>query len=462
MTTEVMALPATEDKDLQLVTGAVELFHQVPDEARRHKASLAKAAQASKALIDKIGAEGNQIRNAELDEQAKEMILKIKKTITTREEARKGITQIFTAISKIFTGVEAEIKELIAPLQVYRDDYAKWLHEEAERKKKEAEKKAAIETAKADLKAWIQQTISGLLNDYLFKKKQQWTKSFNETTLENYHEKAAKLPNVSHTFNRSKLGEILQYTITKPALLDDVAITEVKAAAHTEYDFDKWIAGHDLEMLELKTSLIDRLASKKAELDAAAKAEADRKAAEAAAAKAEAERQAAIAKANAADKDRLEKEAAEARKAEAERVAAAKAEADKAAADKAQREKDEADRLALEKSEADRKAREDAERNAAAAKAQTLFDQAIEASPDGPAVETRNGFEIKVLHHAGWAEIFQLWYTNEGVKMPIDDLGKKSLNQMKTWAEGHAKKTGEKISSKYISYETSVKAVNRK
>jgi hypothetical protein len=439
----------------------MELIQKTPAAINRHRASVAAATKATSELINKIGANGNRLDES-LDSETQAMIIRVKDAVKKRKEEREPITQIFDYVKKQFTASERDLEALIAPLQVYRDDYAKWLHEESERKKKEAEQKAAIANAKADLKAWIQQTISSLLNDYLFAKKQQWTNSFNATTLENYHEKAAKLPNVSHSFNRTKLGEILQYNITKPALLDEVAVTEVKAAAHTEYDFDKWIAAHDLEMLELKTSLIDRLPSKKAELDAAAKAEADRKAAEEAAAKAEAERQADIAKANAADKVRLEQEAAEARAKESERVAAAKAEADKAAAEKAEREKAEADRLAFEKAEADRKAKEEAERNAAAAKAQNLFDQAIEATPDAPAVETRNGFEIKVLHHAGWAEIFQLWYNNEGVKMPIDDLGKKSLNQMKTWAEGHAKKTGEKISGKYISYEASVKAVNRK
>lgn len=461
MTTEIMAVPATDNKDLQLVTGSMELIQQLPATIGQHQASVAKAKQATNALIDKIGANGNRLDET-LNNETKEMIIKLRKTVTTREEARKPITQIFTQISKMFTSAEGEIKELMNPLQVYRDDYAKWLHEETERKKKEAERKAAIETAKADLKSWITEKIGLLLSDYLFKKKQQWQEAFNKITIADFEERSAKLRTLATQFNRSKLGDILQYTITPPALLTDSDIMQCKADAHTGYDFDAWFLNHDREILELRQSLVDRLESKKAELQAEAEAERKRIEAEEAARKAEAKRQAAISKANAAEKETLEAEAKIAREEAAKKAAELKAEQDRLAAEKACREAEEAAKMAAEKAEADRKAREEAELAAAASKAATLFDAAIEATPDAPAPETRTGFEITVMHQAGWVEIFQLWYQNQGVKLSIEDMGKKSLNQMKAWAEKHAKDSGEQIKSKFVSYEASVKAVNRK
>lgn len=456
-----MAAPATEDKDLQLVESGIQLFQSVPDEVNKHKLSLAKAKQATSALLNRIGANGNRL-DEQLDSETMELIIKLRKTIETRETARKGITQIFTAISKMFTGAEGEIKELIVPLQIYRDDYAKWLHEEAIRKQKEAERKAAIETAKTDLKAWIQEKISVLLNEYMFNKKQQWQNSFNAITLDDFKERSAKLVNLGTQFNRNRLGEILNYNLYKPELLTDADVMACKAEAHTGYDFNSWIARHDQEMLEAKRDLVDRLESKKAELDAAAEAERKRIEAIEAARIAEQERQDKIAKANAAERERLEAQAKIDREAEQKRLAELKAEQERQAAEKAKREKDEAERLATEKAESDRRAKEEAERTAAAAKAQTLFDAAIEATPDAPAPESRAGFEIQVKHQTGWVEIFQLWYQHEGVKLSVEDMGKKSLNQMKAWAEKHAVKTGEQIKSKAIIYETAVKAINRK
>ncbi len=463
MTNEMtVANATTENKDLQLVQGSLELIEHLPAKIAKHQSSVANAKRAQQALIDKIGANGNQL-NEELDTETKNLIIKIKETVKVREEDRKPITQIFTAISKMFTGAEGELNALAAPLQVYRDDYAKWLHEEAERKRKEAERKAAIETAKHDLKAAITELIGVTLANYLATKKQNIHTSFNSITLATFEDKSAKLNAMPTAFDRNKLGEILNYQMPSySALLSAEDVNVSRIAAHEGYDFAGWIANHAQEISDLKRELIDKLPSKKAELDAAAEAEHQRLEAEEAARKAEQERQREIAAANEAEKKRLEEEARIAREKEQKELAALKAKEEQLAAEKAQREAEEAQRLEAEKQEAQRKAKAEAEMAAAAGKAATLFDAAIEATPDQAAVETRTGFDITVTHQAGWVEIFQLWYQNEGIKLSIEEMGKKSLNQMKAWAEKHAKATGEKISSKYLNYETAVKAVNRK
>lgn len=460
--TNAVATPQTESKDLQLVQGSMELIQQLPDKIAKHQSSAANARKAQQALVDKIGINGDRLDET-LDGETKELIIKLKKTIEVREEDRKPITQIFTTISKMFTSAEAEIKALISPLQVYRDDYAKWLHEEAERKKKEAERKAAIETAKHDLKAAITELIGLALANHLATKKQNIHVSFNGITLETYQEKSEKLKGMATAFDRGRLGKVLDYEMPAYSHLltaEDVNVTRI--AAHEEYDFDAWVAKHDQEISDLKRELVDKLPSKLTELEAAAEAERQRKEQEEKARIAEEERQKAIAAANAAEKERLEAEAKIAREAEQKKLAELKAKEEQLAAEKLQREAEEAEQLKAEKAEEERKAKENAEMAAAAAKAATLFDAAVEATPENQGVETRTGFDITVTHQAGWVEIFQLWYQNEGVKLGIEDMGKKSLNQMKAWAEKHAKSTGEKISSKYLKYETAVKAVNRK
>ena len=143
------------------------------------------------------------------------------------------------------------------------------------------------------------------------------------------------------------------------------------------------------ERLEREKAEADRLAKEKAERE---KAEADRLAKE----KAEREK---------AEADRLAKEKAEREKAEADRLAKEKAEREKAEADrlakeKAEREKAEADRLAKEKAErekaeADRLAKEKAEREKA--EADRLEKERLEKEAAAKAEKERLEKEVKAV-----------------------------------------------------------------
>jgi len=96
-----------------------------------------------------------------------------------------------------------------------------------------------------------------------------------------------------------------------------------------------------------------------------------------------------------------------------------------------------------------------------AGQALALFEQASETTEQtGP--EARTGLVITVINPAGWVEIFTFWFQREGVKLPVDEIGNKKLEQMKTFCEKVANKTGEKIASKNLKYDTAVKSVNRK
>jgi hypothetical protein len=90
-----------------------------------------------------------------------------------------------------------------------------------------------------------------------------------------------------------------------------------------------------------------------------------------------------------------------------------------------------------------------------------MFEQEA-AVADVSAPEARQGYEIIVLHQAGYVQIFQMWFENEGKNLPLDKMGGTKLEQMKAWAEKHAHKTGTKIEGKFLKYEESFKAVNRK
>ncbi|MBK7885520.1 MAG: hypothetical protein IPJ81_18275 [Chitinophagaceae bacterium] len=91
-----------------------------------------------------------------------------------------------------------------------------------------------------------------------------------------------------------------------------------------------------------------------------------------------------------------------------------------------------------------------------------MFEQEAATAEIDNRPEARQGYEITVLHPVGFTEIFAMWFEKEGKNLPIDKIGNTKLDQMKAWAEKHAFKTGTKIESKFIKYEESFKAVNRK
>ncbi|MBN8852260.1 MAG: hypothetical protein J0H07_10415 [Sphingobacteriales bacterium] len=488
----------TEDRDAIVFQESLTIFQEAPGILKANKLSVSNAKAYAQRLLDEYTAGGNQW-SAELDDKAKNFLIKVGTTVKSMYEKRSPFTQLATALSKQFTSLEAELDvaaktpNVFNQIQGLRNGWAKWLIEEAERKRVEAEKLAAIEKERAQLTGWILQKIGELLTDYLFKKKQAWTNNFNSIILEGFEQSAMNLRNAPVAFDRSKLGAILRYEMPYYPLTEEQRNT-TRIKAHDDYDFGAWIARHDQEMEELKQSLIDRLPAKKQELEEAAARERERLAEaerqriaeekrqeeDRIAREAEQARQAEIAKANAEEKKRLEEEARIAREAEQARQAEAERQRQEEKArlqqleqerqrqeqERLQQEKEAADRIQQEKEAADRKSREAAELATSAMTAKTLFDQAASASMFESAPDARQGYEIIVTNPAGWVEIFQFWYQRKGVKMAVDKMGSVKLDSMKTFAEAATKDTpkqkGERIDSKFLRYDLDVRAINKK
>jgi hypothetical protein len=332
------------------------------------------------------------------------------------QESRKAITQLMDMIKKMFTEEENKLdvkKDTVpAKIQLRRNAYAKQLHEEQERKRKLAEEKAAKAKEEVEIRSFVKNQIANCLLDFLSKKKIAVTNSFNSITLNDFDEKAGRLKLLPTAFPLDKLHEIIKYTAPRYYRHTDSEFQTIQGSEHAQYDFPSFYNEYGRQMAELKLSLLDQLPSKKEELERMAAAD-------------EAEK-------IRLENERLNREAAEKKRLEEETAAAKKAEEEKAELEKA------------------------------AGTAQLLFDQTVDSSITTPTPETRQGYDIIVTHPAGWVEIFQFWFQREGCKMKIEDIGKKSLNQMKTYAEGVAKKDNVKIESKFLRYETSIKSVNRK
>lgn len=468
---ETATLPAVqetqEDKDLKFVESGIALFNQAPGILRDNKTRVDRALIAAQDFLNRY-AENNYQFTPEMDAEAMELLVKINKTATLIKGQREPVTQIFDAVKKLFTGMESklslkDIGMLPAQVQKARDDYAKWCVEEDARKEKERQEKAAKENEKAELKAWITQKIGELLAAYVANKKTLWTNSFNAITLADYEEKAAKVRSVSTVFNKEKLQEIVKIS-SRPHTprLNDMDRIVIEKASNDEYDFNTWIATHNAQFEELKRSLVDRLPSKKQELEEAAAAEAACIKADQEAAEAEAKRKAELAAAGEAERKALEEKQSQERIVEMELKKKLEEEQARIAEEKKQREDAEAAKIKADREEAARKSAELAEANKSASVAANLFESTLSVADAAPAPETRQGFNIVVTNPAGYAEMVSMWFSREGMKMGTDELEKVSFGKIKTYWEAVAKKTGEKISSKFLKYDIAVKAINRK
>lgn len=497
--TPAVVQPENEDRDVVMFLESLNIFQEGPNTLRANKRSVTGAKAGAQKFLQEVELNGGAM-SAELDDKAKNLLVKIGTTLKAMKERREPFTQLAAALSKQFTSLEADLDQAsktpndFTRIQGMRNSWAKWCIEEGERQRKEAERIAEVEKEKARVIGWITEKIGTLLVDYLFRKRQRWQTLFNDIELAGFDQSAENLRKADTVFVRAKLGEVIRYDLPGYPRLNEEQLNVARIKAHEDFDFDGWIEGHDREMAELKQSLVDRLPAKKQELEEAAErarmsreAEERRQAAEALRQQqereekeAERQRQEAISQANTAEKERLEAEAAVARqqaetarlkreeeqRQENERLEALRLENERLESERRERERLQQEEIQTEKAEADRLAREKAEFAQSSMVAGSLFDQvsATAVLPTGP--EARQGYEIIVKHPAGWVEIFQFWYQKKGVTMAPDKMGSVKLESMKTFCESAAKDTdkqkGEKISSKYLEYVLDVKAINRK
>lgn len=471
-----------QTQELTIIEKSLDIFKGGGAILLTHQARAGKALQVGQSILEQWDAayaitdeEQRRQALASADERSNKFLVNCGASAKEMQENRKAITQLMDAIKGMFTEEENKLDtkkgEIPVKVQVKRNQYAKEELEFQERKRKEAEARAAKAKEEAELRATIRNSIANALIDFLAKKKQTVTDHFNRITLADYETKATGLQSMSCVFPVSRLDELT--VVNRPVTYRHGApeVDAITSQEKADYDFNSFYTEYGRQLAELKQSLIDRLPAKKQELDEqkriADEAEAARQVELKRQEEAEKKRQEELGKANSeAEKKRLADAAAAERQREADRMAAIEKENEEkriaAEADQRRREQEEADRQAAEAEAARKKAGDDAELSKAAGVAQALFNETSEAFVTSPLPETRSGFDIKVLSAAGWVEIFTFWFQREGVLMDVEEIGNKKLEQMKKFAEKTANKTGEKIESKHLRYETDVKSVNRK
>lgn len=371
-----------------------------------------KAVNGAQALLDTIEAEG---MSDELDASLNEWQIKAKKAVTTLNTRRAPITQMMTKLAGYFTAQENKLdpkkSETVADkVQKARDQWATFKANQKKKEEQEILRKQNLAKERIAIKADIQSSIRAIFNQKLSDFKRSIANKYNMLTLENRAEIEQYIkdrPIVYPVDAFRKLEPTVYASYLDQAEVDQMIIDEREAL------YDELAAMFRENMEVEKSNTLELIPSRILELKE-------------------------IAKAGAEEKARLEK----------------------VAADRAY-----ADELRLKKEKEEQEARDKAavQNTVALETASTLFDTTAQlAEIKENAGKSKVSEKINVLSTDGWGAIFIFYFEKEGKGMSVEDFGKKTLNQMKAFAEKHNNKSGEKIDNPFLVYEEEVKAVTSK
>ena len=344
----------------------------------------------------------------ELDKQAAAFIEKARRTVKVMNERRSPVTKLFDQVRAAYTAVENEIDPTKTgtigyQLQQLRNQYAaKKRAEEEKRLREEMERRQAEEAAckfRMDVEDDFKQKFQDLVNSTLNK----ITEVDNNLTLENYDNSLALLRSIKAT-TEDCVPAWIETLHTSRLIPMGIKVADVEKEIKQKLckQFcDQYLS----EVGDTVDYTIDRLPSKKANLERMAKADAE----EAARIKAEMEARQ-KAEAERMEKERAAREAEEKRKAEMER---------------------------------------------GAAEIKSLFDG--QAAVAGYQPKTKVTKKINLLNPEGIMPILSLWWSKEGCTLTVEELAKMFKKQI-TFCEKLANKEDIFVKNESVEYVDEVKA----
>ena len=384
------------------------IVSMTPENHRANVESHDKCISYGQQLLARIQQQG---MTDELDQAAAKYIDAARKTVAKMNDKRSPLTKLFDQIRSEFTRLEGEIdpsKSGTVPnqLQQLRNKFAAQKREEEERRSREEMMRQQIEQAITQFRADLENDWRYQLGAHIQQQCNDMSRLLASTTLDNYIIVEEQFKKWDMTFPKFKLNVTKPFLIPEPehnAIMADVWNT-LKPGFTQQYAE---------ELAKYRDSCLDRLPSKKQELERAAQASAE-------------------------EADRIRREMEERDRAEAARQEA-------------------------ERKEAERKQREAAEIKKQQAEMGSLFDQQAVASTtpvvEGYKPKTSVKQKLVPLAPEAFTEIFAMWWSGEGCKMTVEELTKVFKKQI-TYCEklANSKTNPVLIKSELISYEDDVRA----
>ena len=349
------------------------IVQSAPKAYETGKMSHDKCLEFGNALLKKIDENGGL--NDELDAQVADYLVRVSTTLKKINDTRTPVTRLFDDIKKVFTSLENDIDKtktgtLPFRLQALRNAYAKQKFEEAERKRREEEARQRAIAVKNQYIQDVRNDYRRLVNEAIGNSCRTLMELDNNVTLENYQK--------TYDFIDDFQIELplewyrgLRHTVAMPNIpigIDELRQIEVDVKNELCKEFSEQYL---YEIESTKLYILERLPSKKANLEKMAKANAE-----------EAERMKAAMEAN---------KAKETARMEAERR---------------QRELDQ-----QKKAESEQQSNE----------MNSLFAMAEAAQPVAK-TSVKVTKKIEIVNANGIVPIINLWFAREGVNLELEKL----------------------------------------
>lgn len=376
-----------------------------PQSYQDNKISREKCIEAGQAILAAIQAQG---MTDELDQQAAQFIEKARKTVKKMNERRSPVTKLFDDIRKEFTALENAIDPIKSDtipyqLQQFRNQFAaKKRAEEEERRRREYERQQA-EAARTKMKQDIEEDFKQQFQSLVNRDCNALSTIDSAVSLDNYDASFKQVKEFSTELPADFLYN-LHTLIRIPAgiTVDELRKVEIETKERLGKQFKEQ---YEFEVDSTKQYIIDRLPSKKANLERMAQASAE-----------------------------------EAARIKAEMEARQRKEAEEQEAERRRKEEEEKQKAEMTRQQSEM---------------ESLFgQQAVVSSGYQPKVKVAQ--KINLLNPEGIMAVLSMWWLNEGRTLSVEELSKMFKKQI-TFCEKLAKE-GTFIADESVEYVEDVKA----
>lgn len=385
----------------------VEIVQTAPAILKDNQGRHDKAIAYGENLLNKAEETG---MNDELDALMSDYQAKLRVTHKTINEARRPFSQIVDEVKKLFTSLEADIdpagkNNIFFNIQRVRDIYVTEKVKAQKAKEAEALRLQNIEKEKIDIEKQVEIAINQGFGEYLLRAKQSLNNIFEGITLQTVEADQKTIQSFDINLPAETFASFTKrhffVTYITPMEVEEIIKSKSTEEVYSELNI---VCGIDLK--EYKKELIEKIPSKRKELES-------------------------IANANAEEALRLQKEADDRKASEAKRL----------------------------EEEAAQKVNETNQASEVAAVGKVLeATVATQAELFTEAPKTKDGYRIDIVNKAAYGLIFQFWFEKEGKLLDAEKIEKKTIAQMKKFCEDLAIKNDEKIVSPLLKYVETYKA----
>jgi len=395
------------ENQLAIIDQVPAITKSLPEALQLNNDSLTKAKTYGENLYLEITEKG---MNDDYDKKLNDYLVKLKSTLKTCNERRSPLTQFFDTIKKQFTLIESEIdqkSELYTKGQKLRDFWAEKKRKEEERKQADVLLQSNIAKEKIDVKAKIEIGLRQWFLNNLEQDQLMCLEAFEGLTLTTIDNFIIDINVFVNEYPRKHFDSYNELPLTR--FIKTAECSEIFNSIKTDQIFNEFCLEYKSSIEQTKASLIEKLPSKKKELES-------------------------IANADGPQKKILQSQIYNRKKIEDAKII----------------------------TENQNKLNEQAATIETAKQvetANTLFDISQQAGEPEKVAQGIESYDLSILNIAVLPMIYQFWWEREGKYMNLKDLEKKTIKQMIAFAEKWAKSKDEKIKSEFLEYKPVYKTV---